>query len=245
MAELPDLDFGKMVGPLPLGAWVGVVGGGLGLMLYVRRQNASSDGGYTGTANTSDDAVMQYEDVSIPPGVGTGGWTYTPPVSDTGSGSTAPDPDTNETWARRAVNGLIALGYDPSVADSALRKYMEGSQLGASEYALVTIALGKYGAPPVLLPAPIFGPPTAPNPAAGAGKPTTVTKPKPVTKPHVRYYTVLPGQTLSGIAKRHGLTWQAVFNANKKGKKRADGSAGILDDPNKIRPGQKLILPNN
>lgn len=234
--DLPD--FGKMIGPLPLGAWLGVVGGGLGLMYYQRQQAAGSDGGYTGTAD--DQPIEEWEDISVPSGVGVGGFTYTPPT-DTSAASN--EPDTNEAWARRAVNGLIALGYDPAVSDAALRKYMEGAQLGASEYALVTIALGKYGAPPLLLPAPVFGPPTMPNTAGGAGKPPATQKPAPVKKPGVRYYIVKPGQTLSGIAKRHGTTWQAVFNANKKGRKRADGTPGMISNPDRIQAGWRLILP--
>lgn len=246
--DMPD--FGKMVGPLPLGAWIGIVGGGLAFMAYSRSQSDSEP---------LTEPVEEWEDTSIPAGVGvggtiggstdggnTGGWTYTPPVS--GGGSVAQEPDTNEAWGRRAVNGLIALGYDPAVSDSAIRKYMEGAALSASEYALVTIALGKYGAPPILLPAPFFAPPTLPKPpvagAPGAGKPAVVTKPKPVSKPKVRYYTVRPGDTLSKIGKKYNVGWQSIYNANRTGKKRADGSKGILSNPNLIRPGQKLVIPN-
>lgn len=243
--DMPD--FGKMVGPLPLGAWIGIVGGGLAFMAYSRSQ----------TAEAPAEAFEEWEDTSIPEGVGvggtvgggagggSGGWTYTPPATDA---PVSQEPDTNEAWARRAVNGLIALGYDPAVSDSAVRKYMEGAAMGASEYALITIALGKYGAPPILLPAPFFGPPTMPKPpvagAPGAGKPAVVTKPKPVSKPKVRYYVVRPGDTLSKIGKKFGVGWQAIYNANRTGKKRADGSRGILSNPNRIVPGQKLIIPN-
>ncbi|AZQ33764.1 LysM peptidoglycan-binding domain-containing protein [Streptomyces cyaneochromogenes] len=46
-------------------------------------------------------------------------------------------------------------------------------------------------------------------------------------------YTVREGDTLSGIAARHGTTWQRIFAANK---------AVIGGDPDLIVPGQRLEL---
>ncbi|BBC37655.1 Transglycosylase [Streptomyces graminofaciens] len=46
-------------------------------------------------------------------------------------------------------------------------------------------------------------------------------------------YTVRSGDTLSGIAARHGTTWQRIFAANK---------TSIGGDPNMIVPGQRLDL---
>ncbi|MFF7983964.1 transglycosylase family protein [Streptomyces sp. NPDC007901] len=46
-------------------------------------------------------------------------------------------------------------------------------------------------------------------------------------------YTVREGDTLSGIAERHGTSWQRLYAANK---------AVIGDDPNLIVPGQRLAL---
>ncbi|NNN34928.1 LysM peptidoglycan-binding domain-containing protein [Streptomyces sp. S3(2020)] len=46
-------------------------------------------------------------------------------------------------------------------------------------------------------------------------------------------YTVRKGDTLSGIAARHGTTWQRIHAANK---------AVIGDDPDLIVPGQRLEL---
>ena len=36
------IDFGKQIGPLPLGAWIVVVGGGLGIAVW-NRKNGSND----------------------------------------------------------------------------------------------------------------------------------------------------------------------------------------------------------
>ena len=49
-------------------------------------------------------------------------------------------------------------------------------------------------------------------------------------------YEVKPGDSLSKIAKRHygdANAWKKIFDAN----------TGILKDPNKIFPGQKLKIP--
>jgi nucleoid-associated protein YgaU len=54
--------------------------------------------------------------------------------------------------------------------------------------------------------------------------------------PEVRTYTVEKGDTLSHIAKAHygrASQWHAIFEANRD----------ILDDPDKIRPGQVLTIP--
>jgi hypothetical protein len=46
-------------------------------------------------------------------------------------------------------------------------------------------------------------------------------------------YTVRAGDTLSGIAARHGTTWQRLYGANK---------SVIGEDPDLIVPGQRLAL---
>lgn len=49
----------------------------------------------------------------------------------------------------------------------------------------------------------------------------------------LRFYTVMPGDSLSSIAARYGTTWQAIYAANKD---------LIGDDPNLIYPGQRLLI---
>lgn len=59
--------------------------------------------------------------------------------------------------------------------------------------------------------------------------------PKPANPQPAGRYTVVKGDTLSAIAARHGTSWQAVYAANK---------SVIGPDPNKIFPGQVLVIPN-
>ncbi|MGG1314031.1 LysM peptidoglycan-binding domain-containing protein [Cohnella laeviribosi] len=60
---------------------------------------------------------------------------------------------------------------------------------------------------------------------------------RPDTKPVPKVYTVAAGDTLSGIAKRElgsSSKWSAIYEKNK---------ALIGSDPNRIFPGQKLVMP--
>jgi nucleoid-associated protein YgaU len=47
-------------------------------------------------------------------------------------------------------------------------------------------------------------------------------------------YTVQSGDNLSKIGKQYGVSWQAIFEANRD----------KLNDPDKIYPGQELTIPS-
>lgn len=247
---MSSVDFGKQVGPLPLGAWVVVVGGGLGIAWYSRR---------AGTQNT---APVPVNDTSGVPGVGTGpGWVAVPPPSSAPDG--APPPATNEEWGRQAINYLIAQGYDATAADLAIRKYLESAKLSIQEYALVRIALQKLGAPPVPLPAPVDtgGDSTVPPPPVSTPPPVVTPPPPPppppvsqppppAPRPQLRIHVVTPwptqGSTLWGIAQMYygnGARWPEIYNANRAGTTRPDGSPGFISDPNYLRPGDLVWVP--
>jgi hypothetical protein len=161
------VDLGKQVGPLPLGAWVAVVAGGLGIAVYTRRQSAAPA---EIVDNTSGDA-----------GVGTGAVGGFIPTS---PNPTAPiaTPTTNDEWAVMVENGLIAKNYPAAQVDSMVRKYISGasSTMSPQEYALLGVALATYGAPPQTLPP--DGTPPGTTPPTGGG-----TTPPPVTKPGLKY----------------------------------------------------------
>ena len=65
----------------------------------------------------------------------------------------------------------------------------------------------------------------------------TAPEPKPEEKaPEVTYHVVESGDTLGAIAKQYlgeASAYMRIFDANK----------ALLDDPNKIYPGQKLLIP--
>lgn len=169
----------KPIGPLPLGAWIVVVGVGVGINVYTRK-------------NSSPASEPQYiEDVSGVPGVGMGGsWQAVPPPTFAPeTGSISGPINTNEEWGRAAINFLIAQGYDAGASDSAVRKYLASESLSVQEYALIRVALMKLGALPITLPpgqpAPVMQPPpmTAPVNAPPEPAPTAAPSPVPVFTP--------------------------------------------------------------
>jgi hypothetical protein len=84
-----------------------------------------------------------------------------------GSGSGLPSPITNEQWGRVVSDRLLGEGADPSIVVNAVRKYLLGQALNASEKAVINQILTRFGAPPegVL---PIVDTPVPP-PAGGGG----------------------------------------------------------------------------
>lgn len=243
------MDLAQPVGPLPLGAWIAVVGGGLGLAYYSRKQSAPA----------SPEIV---EDTGGEPGVGTGpGWLAVSPPTTSAPG--APAPTTNEEWGRQGVNYLIAQGYDANVADSAMRKYLMSQKLSVQEYALIRLVLNKFGAAPnPLYPVDEGTTPTPPPPVVVPPPPVVV--PPPVTQPppppppppapppptQIRIHIVSPwptkGSTLWGISEIYygtGTRWPEIYNANRIGTRRPDGSPGFISDPNYLRPGDRVWVP--
>lgn len=226
------LDLGKQMGPLPLGAWIVVVGGGLGIAWYTRRSSAND------TAEPGIDTGGQ-------PGVGdgsVGGWFPTTPPTTTPTPNPKDSVDDNDKWYTYISRELIGrFNYDPLLVDSALRKYLAGqsSKLSVSEWVIIRAALSIMtppnplpddgGTPPPVPPPPGGQPPTTP-------KPPPKTTPKPAPKPAQRTYTVVKGDTLWGISKRFyksGVYWPRIWNANRS----------KIPNPNRIYPGQVLIIP--
>lgn len=151
------LDLGKPVGPLPLGGWIAVIGGGLAIAYFVNRGQARQD--------------AQIEPL-VETGVGTGlvpaGAIVQPyqPSEDV-------EPEDNPAWGRKVLNWLIGMNADPATADNAIRKYLSGENLSIQENALINMALVKFGAPQETLP-PIKVPtiPPPPTTPTDSGAPT-------------------------------------------------------------------------
>lgn len=226
MAKLPDM--GKMIGPLPLGAWIVVVGGGLGFAVYTRRASAPVDDGTLPSSTSYDEN----------PGVGTGGsgqWvSLSPPPPAAGTG----DPTTNEEWGIKSIRYLTGLGYPAIQVDQAVRRYLAGEQLGASEATMINVAIREVGPTPQILPPPIVGVPTTPPPP----------KATPARRPYT-HHTVLITQNMTILAIRYPHLGRSIpdraaviWNANKKGITRMDGSPGILTSYG-LHRGQVLVIP--
>lgn len=196
---MAGLDLGKQMGPLPLGAWIVVVGGGLGIAYYTRK---------TGTDTEPE------IDTSGQPGVGTGavgGWVPTTPgATDGGTPASNTKPTTNEEWAYQAKQLLIGLGYPATTVSSAIDKYVNGIVPSIQEYTLVGIALAKIGPLPSTLPT---------GPAVPTPTPTSpVYNPVAGSKRGYGWYRVKKGDSMASISKAYGISTATylLFNGGRR-----------------------------
>jgi hypothetical protein len=157
------------VGPLPLGVWMVV---GLGVFLYVQHRQAAG-GAAGGTATATDAAGNQgsinpatgfvygsSEDLASLHGVisGGGGSGSGNDNSNSTTGGGAKTYATNADWGRAAVNYLVGLGIDPTVATQSVQQYLASQTLTDTQQGNVNLAIQSLGPPPQL------PPPTQNNP---------------------------------------------------------------------------------
>lgn len=209
-------DMGKMIGPLPLGAWAAVLIGGLGVAYYTRHSGSA-------TPAPTDAPV-----VNDP--VGTGGSGMWANIDTPSSVDTVADPTTNDEWATKAIRTLVATGYPAINADQAIRRYVAGETLAASEAAMVNAAIMLIGPTPQVLPPPTTGIPTSPPPA-----------PKPASGTY-GYHTVLITENFVTICVKEKITPAALWQGNSTEFIRLDGSRGILTSY-ALHHGQRLVIP--
>jgi LysM repeat protein len=213
------LDLGKQVGPLPLGAWIAVVGGGLAIGWYFSSNTATS-------SSKAAESPVPLTESGV--GVGGGQFIYDPPTQ-VETPNTAIT--TNAEWSRKAQNSLISKGYDPGTVVSAITKFITGQNRTTLEQFLVNMALMEFGAPPDDVPIPEI---TAPQPKPPTTPPRNV-PPLPMT--------VARGETIGIISARYKTSWWNIYIANDKLGLRPDGSQGILTGPYAIKPGMRLVIP--
>lgn len=148
------MDMKAKVGGIPKWGWIVIVPVTIVAVLYWRYRKSTKAA--AAAANDPYNPLLNGtpRDVSLDPGVGTGGFFDHVPPSPVG----VDDIVSNEQWAIHAINDLISKGYPASDADAAIRAYISTQPVSASQRSLVDIALGVFGAPPNLLP-----------PAAGGG----------------------------------------------------------------------------
>lgn len=125
----------------------------------------------------------------------------------------------NAEWAQAATAGLTDLGYTSTDIAAALGNYLAGLPLTSGQQQIVAAADAEYGYPPAGVPAVTTAPQTPPA-TTGNTTPTT--------------YTVQPGDTLPGIAKKLGVNEWALYDLNE---------SIIGSNPNLIYPGQVFQIP--
>lgn len=157
MSEITEA-LGHKIGPMPAGAWIALVAGGLGIAYYTRTHSSS--------AAVVDPGTQELDNTVT----GTSAAAYT--------GAGAGDITTNDQWATKAVTYLISQGASGTVADGAVRNYLDGNTLTASQTALIDLVLAAFGPPPSAPPLPLSGVigDTA-HPAGSSGGTSTSTTP--------------------------------------------------------------------
>lgn len=153
-------------------------------------------------------------------------------------GGSVPDVDNasitdNDTWLRRGVAELTRRDVSPVEAQRALLLYQSGADMSYTQGRWVETIIRELGLPPdppyqvgntSAKPAPV-------KPPTRANTPTPAPAPAP---PGRRTYTVVRGDTLSGIGSRFGVPWQRIYAKNR---------SVVGGNPNLIYPGQVLTIP--
>lgn len=200
-------ELGKKEGPLPVWAYGGIFA--VVLLLYFRHRSATTA---AATANVATAATGTDTGSSTDPATDPGTVSDASPfqaaadqyllsdatnpaypVSLTQQGS--PAPVTNAQWTRLAADALIAKGDVPTEVETALAKYLQGSQLTTEDQSVVDQALTSFGSPPEGL--------------------IAVNPPSPVSS-SPQYYTVKAGDTWQSIAKATGQNLGTLVTMNAR-----------------------------
>ena len=180
MAEFEDT-MTKKVGGVPVwGIATGVGALVIGAAYYLN----SRDDGMVQTVYSPDDLQPEEtdpnnQDIGLPNGP-IGDWlSENPghPAYPVGIGGGLPAPITNEQWGRFVADQMLGRGNDPSLVNTAIRKYLDGQGLTVAEQAIIRLAISLYGNPPEgVLPIISAGSsPTTPSTTSGPPKAPTTT----------------------------------------------------------------------
>lgn len=170
------------IGPLPAIAWGVILGGAfIGYKYYKAAKAPAAPAPVVGVDPTLGGAVGDVgnaDDFSDGYGNATGNFGGSIiPGSTTTTGYQEPAVQSNTDWGKRAVTLLIAEGYNPLDASTAVSSYLyTGMQLNSSQGAMLAIAIQKLGPPPDG----VIAPPDVVDTTTPTPTPTpTPTTPKP------------------------------------------------------------------
>lgn len=195
----------RKVGPFPV--WVYALAFA-GIWYYLERKKSAAATSTTSSSDTTAGAT-----IGTDPAGNTGeidpatGYVYGTPEdtaalqqqsgsSSSSSGSSTTYQD-NDAWADAAINYLVALGEDPTVANGAIEAYLASQTLTTAQQAMVNQAIQALGAPP--------------QPPSPSSTTTVVSPPGGATT----YATNPPtGLATSSVASTSiGLKWNTASNA--------------------------------
>lgn len=192
----------KDVGGVPV--WV--IGGGAGiaiaLVIWLRQRNTGGVVANVFDPNsgaTTDQPDPTNADYGLPNGPA-GDWLADNPGSTAFpvGGVALPSPITNLQWARQVIDGLLGKGYDPTLVNNAISKYINGQYLSTAERAVVNLALTMFGSTPEG----VLAINTTPPPI------------KPVGDRGYGWYKVAKGDTAAAISKKYGISLVTFYAFN-------------------------------
>lgn len=166
MADAPAVSSGqfgfltKKLGPFPVVVWALLLAGVY--LAYQHLHGSSSSTGTNASATAIDPSTGQpYASELAAQGQQIADLQQQGQQSPTGGFTD------NATWGVAAVNFLVGVGIDPTVANQAIQLYLNGQNLTTAQQADVNLAIEAIGPPPQL-PGPSSGnPPPVTNPGGG------------------------------------------------------------------------------
>lgn len=232
------------IGPFPVAGWlgIGVVGVGAGLIIQHRLRGGGAAAPPAAPGVQLDPVTGQPVQESYGYEAGAGGGGAVTIGGNDATTVTGGAPSTNAAWGNAAIRWAIGQGANPTDADTAVRNYLSGVPITATQKVLLDQILSGYGPPPESVPPiTIAGDttPTAPTspgggnnwsapPSAPPSIPTIPTTPQaPPSAPtapaapsgHVAPTVPFPGRVLRltspYMTGQDVATWQQGYNARR------------------------------
>lgn len=194
--------FTTKLGPLPVWTWAITA---VAIFWYLQRGKGTAAGsagqqtdpaGNTGTINPATGYVYGTPEDQAAAGSAAGELGQ---GSSNQSGSTvAGQYADNTSWASAAINYLVGIGVDATVANTAIQQFLSSQTLTTEQQADVNLAIQRLGAPPD-------------PPSPGNAPPPVVTPPSPGTTTATNPPTGLTTTSVSSSSV--GLKWNSTTNA--------------------------------
>lgn len=244
---------GKTAG-MPNSVWIIVLGGAIGWGIYRRKHSTATVDSTAGSASDGSTTIAGQAPAEFLP--------INPP-SNSGQANPNGGFASNVDWETACLKWVAAntnyaaiaaghpnppenpSGTNPVSATKAINDYLAGNALFKWEADVVNRLIANVGPPPfapsgdhvgTILDPPVTAPLPVPIPLPHPSPSPPPPPPPPAPAPpprQQRTYTVVRGDNLTAIGRKFGVSWQAIYNANRN----------KIKNPNLIYPGQVFIIP--
>lgn len=196
------MDLGKMIGPLPLGAWIAAVAGSLGLAVVLNREGSDDPQATTAPTPTPPESIFIVDrSGGNLDGEGGGG----------GAAGTSAFESNNE-WRLYVATNIVGRGIaDAAAIDGALNRYLRGDPEQPGDAAIVSAAL-QVAFPPDPAPARYV----VDEPEPYVPTPNTPTPPAQHQAPPTTAPATTTAQTIRDIFTRYGVSLGTTHTASSE-----------------------------